>query len=73
VSAACRSSMATPSRYVLPDNIDVREYDIHLKPSFDTFRFQGESKISLAVTKPTKVIKLHAKELAIDPKVRHSA
>ncbi|EER05228.1 Puromycin-sensitive aminopeptidase, putative [Perkinsus marinus ATCC 50983] len=63
--------MATPSvsRYVLPDNIDIRQYDVHLKPSFDTFRFQGESKIFLAVTKPTKAIKLHAKELSIDPNV----
>lgn len=57
------------ARYVLPDNIVISEYSVHLKPNFETFRFQGTSKISITVKEPTKTIKLHAKELSIDPNV----
>ncbi|KAF4672964.1 hypothetical protein FOL47_011153 [Perkinsus chesapeaki] len=60
------------ARYVLPDNIAISEYAIHLKPNFDNFLFQGSSKISLAVTRPTKTIKLNAKELSIDPSVTYT-
>ncbi|EER10713.1 Puromycin-sensitive aminopeptidase, putative [Perkinsus marinus ATCC 50983] len=57
---ACMSSSN-----LLDSHVHVREYDIHLKPNFDTFRFEGLSKIALDITDPTKVINLHAKELAI--------
>ncbi|KAF4696462.1 hypothetical protein FOZ60_000153 [Perkinsus olseni] len=53
------------SSNLLDSHVHVREYDIHLQPNFDTFRFEGSSRITLDVTEPTKVIKLHAKELAI--------
>ncbi|KAF4672966.1 hypothetical protein FOL47_011155 [Perkinsus chesapeaki] len=54
---------------VLPKNISVKEYDIHIKPNLETFQFEGSSRICLAITQPTKSIKLHAKELAFEPKV----
>ncbi|EER10710.1 Puromycin-sensitive aminopeptidase, putative [Perkinsus marinus ATCC 50983] len=60
------------ARYVLPDNIVISEYSVHLKPNFETFRFQGTSKISITVKEPTKTIKLHAKELSIDPNVAYT-
>ncbi|EER05230.1 puromycin-sensitive aminopeptidase, putative [Perkinsus marinus ATCC 50983] len=53
------------SSNLLDSHVHVREYDIHLKPNFDTFRFEGVSKIALDITDSTKVINLHAKELAI--------
>ncbi|KAF4672967.1 hypothetical protein FOL47_011156 [Perkinsus chesapeaki] len=58
--------MADNTASLLDSHVHVKEYDIHLKPNFDTFRFEGASQISLDVAEPTKVINLHAKELAIN-------
>lgn len=58
-----------PGSDVLPGNIIVTEYEIHIKPCLDTFKFEGSSRIHLTVVEATTIIKLHAKELAFEPKV----
>jgi len=42
------------------------EYDIHLHPDLENFTFEGLETISLSLTKPTKEIVLHSKEIQIE-------
>ena len=42
------------------------EYDIQLKPDLDNFTFEGVETISLSITKPTKTLTLHCKEIEVE-------
>ncbi|HTE48785.1 MAG TPA: M1 family metallopeptidase [Candidatus Paceibacterota bacterium] len=42
------------------------EYEIQLKPDLENFTFEGVETITLNVSKPTKILTLHSKELEIE-------
>jgi len=50
----------------LSKNIAPIEYDIQLKPDLDNFTFAGIEIITLLVSKATKILTLHSKEIEIE-------
>ncbi|MEK7564023.1 MAG: M1 family metallopeptidase [Patescibacteria group bacterium] len=49
------------SKYVIP-----KEYDIQLHPDLKNFTFEGVETITLTMSKKTKILTLHSKELDIE-------
>ena len=39
------------------------KYDIKLHPDLENFTFEGLESISLTISKPTKILTLHSKEI----------
>lgn len=56
---------STPQREVLPTNVKPLRYDLTLEPFFDTFKFDGDLTIDLAVNQKSTSITLNALELEI--------
>jgi len=50
----------------LSKDIVPERYSIKLKPDLEKFTFEGEEMITVWVTKPTKTVTLHSKELDIE-------
>ncbi len=50
----------------LTKNIAPKEYDIQLKPDLHNFTFEGIETITLHLSKPTKILTLHSKEIGIE-------
>ena len=49
----------------LPSHISPTQYEVTLKPDLEAHTFSGEITISLSLTKPSKEITLHSKDLEI--------
>src|SRR3989344_9066673 len=50
----------------LTKDVIPKEYDITLQPDLQNFTFEGVEAITLSLSRPTKVLTLHAKELDIE-------
>ena len=50
---------AADTSYRLPKNVRPLSYDVHLKPEFQNFKFEGDVKIRVAVLEDTSEIILH--------------
>ncbi len=50
----------------LPSHISPTVYHVTLKPDLEAFTFEGEETIELTLSKPTKTITLHSKDLDIE-------
>lgn len=58
---------ATNIEYRLPNIVKPTKYSLHLEPNLTTFKFTGESKITLTVLQNTSTLTLNAKNLTILP------
>jgi len=56
----------TPKSVRLDKDITPRKYNIEIKPNLLDFTFSGIETIELALSKPTKAITLHSKEIEIN-------
>lgn len=50
----------------LPKNATPIEYDVRLRPDLENFTFEGKETITLSISKKTKTLTLHSKELEIE-------
>src|SRR5947207_15806140 len=55
----------TPGK--LPKDVVPQSYDIRLKPNTEKLTFTGPEKATIELRKPTKIIRLNAKEITINP------